>query len=1266
MDAPRESDNLSALAWVHEELRKSLETAHKALRQFLKSSEAASGSDVDAVDPAVLRTARLQIHQSVGALELVGLPAGATVLRASEAAVQRFVAKPHTLQPSAVEAIEKSSFALLDYIARLMSGKAISPVALFPQYEAVQMIAGAERIHPADLWTEDWQWRDVTAPNAAVAPRVADVSTLAEFEQAMLAMMRQPSPEVSGRLAQLCAGVAAGATGAHLRDLWHLGSAFFEAQAGGILPADLYTKRSASRLFAQLRSQARGSEDAPQRLAQDLLFFVAQAAPGFSVNAAPHLAAAREAYGVDPAARVDYKSTTLGRHDPAWVALARKRVATAKDAWSAVAAGEMHRLTGLTEQFSLVGESIQRLYPRGERLAAALHAAIAQTASQGHTPPAPLAMEVATSVLYLEASLEDGEFDHPEEAQRVLRLAQRLEAVRGGSAPEPLDSWMEELYRRVSDRQTMGSVVHELAASLGEAEKLIDQFFRNTEDRNILIPVPSQLQAMRGVLSVLGMDHASAAVLRMRDDVDALLLPDTPIQEAADRGVFDRLATNLGALGFLIDMLNVQPHLAKSLFRFDADTGVLSPLMGRRQEAAPVVALPDAPRLMEQAQSVVESARQDTPLAELSLDLDRLSQDQVVSQQPELAASISAAKAAVESAEQAGAGPATEQMAREQVVQAMDDFMVTMSGPMGLDVIESPAEAPVSRPGPLTSPAPLTPLAPAAPQNVETGLEEDDEMRDIFLEEAREVIVNATDALQRLTAAPDNVEDITVIRRAFHTLKGSSRMVGLNDFGEAAWSWEQLYNAWLAEQKPANDDLRGLTGEALRSFSAWTDEIAERRADGRRGPPISQAADALRLEGKRVPLLPLVDNAEATSGQHAQPATPVPALGTEATGFEEMPRPLTESLEESRPADAAAPEVQFEAVRSAFDEFDSVPGALDETTPAAVPPAAAEDDLDQVKVIGSLRISIPLFNIYLNEADEHSRRLSTELAEWAHAFQQEATAPAITDSAVALAHSLAGSSATVGFAELSQLSRMLEHALMRTQDLGSCDATDAQLFVDAAEEIRRLLHQFAAGFLKSPSPEIIARLQHHEIDSVKRLEAQSRMTDFLDTPFEAPPAAGAEGAMPDLIALDLPSDATPALTAEPAAEDQPAPAEVIQPIESMEPIELVDVEPPALERPPQEEPHQEQPAPDVASGPAPAPAAVSQPMPLVEPETPAFRPLETSPFPEAGVASRSAQQPPQGLTEYDAEIDAVDAVDPDLFPIFEEEAQELMPQLSAQ
>ena len=75
------SDDLSAVAWVHEELRRSIEAAHKALRRFAKETESLDGSDVDAVDPVVLRTARAQLHQGVGALELVGLPAAALVRR---------------------------------------------------------------------------------------------------------------------------------------------------------------------------------------------------------------------------------------------------------------------------------------------------------------------------------------------------------------------------------------------------------------------------------------------------------------------------------------------------------------------------------------------------------------------------------------------------------------------------------------------------------------------------------------------------------------------------------------------------------------------------------------------------------------------------------------------------------------------------------------------------------------------------------------------------------------------------------------------------------------------------------------------------------------------------------------------------------------------------------------------------------------------------------------------------------------------------------
>ena len=65
--------DLGPLAWVFEELRKSLDAANKAIRRFVRENEQSRHGDLEAVDPAALRMARQQLHQAVGALEVVGL-----------------------------------------------------------------------------------------------------------------------------------------------------------------------------------------------------------------------------------------------------------------------------------------------------------------------------------------------------------------------------------------------------------------------------------------------------------------------------------------------------------------------------------------------------------------------------------------------------------------------------------------------------------------------------------------------------------------------------------------------------------------------------------------------------------------------------------------------------------------------------------------------------------------------------------------------------------------------------------------------------------------------------------------------------------------------------------------------------------------------------------------------------------------------------------------------------------------------------------------
>jgi len=1302
------TDDLSSLAWVHEELRKSLEAAHKSLRRYLKESEAASGSDVDVVDPSVLRHARQQLHQGVGALELVGLPAAAQLLRASESALQRLSQRAKKIDVRAVETLERASFALLDYVSRLLSGKSVSSLALFPSYRGVQELAGAERVHPADLWMHDWRWRDIPVP-AGVTPRQPDATTRSALESQLLLLMRQSPKAAAARMSETFAGLAAGASERRLATLWELAAAFFEAQAQGLLKPDVYSKRVASRLLAQLRICEAGGADVSERLAQDLLFFCAQA--GDVGAGAPHLAAVRRAYGLTQRAPVDYEDARLGRFDPAWIAQARKRVAGAKDAWSAVAGGELHRLNGLAEQFALVSESLKRLYPSGDRLAEVLHTAVQQTVQSGEAPSAELAMEVATAVLYVDASLEDGEFDHPDEAARVQRLAERIESVRSGAPSQPLEPWMEELYRRVSDRQTMGSVVQELRASLSEAEKLIDQYFRDPSQREVLIPVPGQLQAMRGVLSVLGMDQASHAVVRMRDDVDALASTEVDPQRAAQTGSFDRLAGNLGALGFLIDMLSVQPQMAKSLFVFDAEAGTLRSVMGGERRSSGFVPLePEPPavdsRLIEQARDLaLAAAHPEVSAEQVSRDLERLSHEALVADQSVLAETASTAAAALEHAD----NQEQVQAVREELAQVMADFVATASDAATL--------APELPPAP---PAPVPPPVQAAPG--QTGLEDDAEMREIFLEEAREVMQGAHDALAALAEDPENLGELTTVRRAFHTLKGSSRMVGLTDFGEAGWACEQLYNARLAEAPRADDALQGFTAEALTYLGDWIEAIAAGQLRGHDPQAVRRAADALRLEGRREPL-PLPGAAPLAAAPLAVAVPELPAAADLDLSIPEIAEPVVEDvpaepplevsfsfeepplLPQSQPEAEAAPEVpslpevsfdldlqsmeettavlrhgqtpdvaaappaveesldllqldlspeeeapaaepatQLDAADVGFvDEVDlSLPDVGEEPSaaviesveatpvsaeealaesPAAEAPAPAEAvDPDQVKIVGPLRISIPLFNIYLNEADELSRRLTTELAEWSLELHRP-----VGETAIALAHSLAGNSATVGFTDLSQLARSLEHALMRSNAIGSGNAEEAQLFVDAGEEIRRLLHQFAAGFLKEVPVELTERLAAHEIESAQRMQALSTMPE----------------------------------AEEPEAALEPAP-EVVEAVEVLLPVDEAPVEAAPIEEAPVEaSAADEVPAEPVAI----APEAVEEPAPgalAAELGQPELKTLEALPDVErVSVTARS-----DALDDED-DIDAVDAIDAELFPIFEEEGQELLPQLAS-
>ncbi|HEX7081748.1 MAG TPA: Hpt domain-containing protein [Gammaproteobacteria bacterium] len=134
-----------------------------------------------------------------------------------------------------------------------------------------------------------------------------------------------------------------------------------------------------------------------------------------------------------------------------------------------------------------------------------------------------------------------------------------------------------------------------------------------------------------------------------------------------------------------------------------------------------------------------------------------------------------------------------------------------------LDLLEA---LPASKPA-----ADLRPAAPAKkaakppPSVMEVDEERSDpELLELFIEEAKEEIASIQRFLPLWAERPEDSEALISVRRSFHTLKGSGRMVGAQMIGEFAWSVENLLNRLInqtLEPTPAMVKFIGEAAEAL-------------------------------------------------------------------------------------------------------------------------------------------------------------------------------------------------------------------------------------------------------------------------------------------------------------------------------------------------------------------------------------------------------------------------------------------------------------------
>ncbi|WP_305823441.1 hybrid sensor histidine kinase/response regulator [Massilia brevitalea] len=570
------------------------------------------------------------------------------------------------------------------------------------------------------------------------------------------------------------------------------------------------------------------------------------------------------------------------------------------------------------------------------------------------------------------------------------------------------------------------------------------------------------------------------------------------------------------------------------------------------------------------------------------------------------------------------------------------------------------------------------PAAVPAPQAAQAAQPDaiDAELLEIFVTEAGEVLDTVDGTLPQLHANPAAQDALIIVRRAFHTLKGSARMVGLEEFAATAAALERVMNVWLADGRAATPDLLALAAHAHAQLLPWVAELAHSGQSARSGVGLVAAAERVQAGGAFVEDEAPDEVAAAEAVPAAQPAD----AAAEPEPFAE-PHDALQAAPETEAE--AAPETEFEGEQHEAQPVPTNVFAL----PAATRPLPEQDD--SMRRVGELDIPLALYNIYVAETDELLRTLERDFGEWRHEPGRE-----VTPDALKAVHTLAGTSATVGFDALHDLAQALETTL---EHLGEpaplLDAAQHDVLDAVLARVRDMLQTFARGELAPGQPELLdalatlrARFTAQQADDLygdvpqdlaQRLDAlfadtyDSLMADpqpeLIPAPAAAPAGAAATDDIDALFGLDIddlfdspaPAPAPIAPVDEPAAEsvsdtDTLAAAEA----DFADSIELAEPEP--IELPIEF---------DIAAPEEPEPAyePEPEPEPAVQPEA------ETAGAPETAADNLAA--PELEAVALPVTLDAAvaaplagepvlhDELDPDLLPVFLEEAADLLPQI---
>jgi len=771
--------DVGPLSWVQGEIDQALTRGLESLAAFA----------ADPSVPTALQHARSHIHQAAGAIQMVGLDAVAAYADEIERHLVRLEETDAALVPDGVATVDRACRKLRIFLAEIVDGVPPVPLKLYPEFEQMQQARGVKAVTPTDLFYPDLSAR---APRTPPREESRMPSYLVKqrrlFQRGLLGWLRG---EVEGgkTMREAVGGIESVTAQPSLRAFWWTVGALLESVTSNGLEGSFGLRQLIARIDLQIRRVTEGGAKVADRLRREVLYFVAISAP-----VGPQVQAVQQAFklsGLIPSAEV--LSADVVQIQPL-LREACEQLAGAKDSWLKAAAGRAENLPKLKQTLASVHTKAAEVkHGALMKLTAALVENLDKMPAAGVSEP--VAMEFATALLLAESAFDNYTSLSRDFPRQVSAMLARLEAARAGRATAASAPMLDEMSKRAQERVLLAQVGREIRANLRHMEQVLDAFFRDNAKRGELASLAKDSSQIRGALMMMGQDDAGQLLALCQAQIERYATTEDPI----DDDDLDLLAESLSGLGFFIEALEQQ--------RPDRDR-LIAPLIARRLGEAPAPAPAEADSVEDAVavlraqlpQLVAEAERAPADAAaheELKQKLAGLRDDAELIGDADLATQAASALRALAAGGTAGLAAAVEVIADGGVAEAPEISAETQRL-LATDT---------------------------------TAL--DAELVDIYLTEAAEVLDTVVEHHRILSLNPGDREALATVRRQFHTLKGSGRMVGLTDLGEIAWEVEQVGNRLIEEDRAVSPAVLTMIDVAQQSFRQWMGDL---RATGQVAP----------------------------------------------------------------------------------------------------------------------------------------------------------------------------------------------------------------------------------------------------------------------------------------------------------------------------------------------------------------------------------------------------------------------------------------------